>query len=108
MLALALCSVTSLVPVSRTGEEWNRFRGPSGAGLAPAAAHLPDALDPDKNLLWSTELPPGHSSPCLTEACAFVTGCKDGELRTVCVDRRDGKILWQRALKPAALERDEE
>jgi hypothetical protein len=54
-----------LATASRSGphETWTRFRGPDGAGRVAGAARLPDTLDPAKNLLWSAELPPGHSSP---------------------------------------------
>ncbi len=88
--------------------EWNRFRGPSGAGLAPAGVRLPAVLDPAKNLRWSAELPPGNSSPCLTETRVFVTGAREGELVTVCLDRADGKVLWSRGVKAPALEKTHE
>ena len=102
--AALLLSLTS----SAGAGEWNRFRGPEGAGLAPAGARLPDVLDPAKNLRWSAALPPGNSSPCLTETRAFVTGVQDGALATVCIDRADGKVLWTRTVKAAALERTHE
>jgi len=101
--ALALLSLGAADP----HETWNRFRGPDGAGYA-RDVRLPDALVPEKNLLWSAELPPGHSSPCLTDGRAFVTGLADGALSTLCVDRKDGKVLWKRSVKPTTLERTQE
>ncbi|HEX6884769.1 MAG TPA: PQQ-binding-like beta-propeller repeat protein [Planctomycetota bacterium] len=106
MLRLALALAPLVAPNS--GESWGRFRGPDGAGLAPDGARLPDALDPAKNLRWSAELPPGNSSPCLATTRAFVTGCTDAELVTVCLDRADGEILWERALPVATLEKTQE
>src|SRR5262245_27621167 len=103
---LALVPLLSL-PSSGPHETWNRFRGPDGAGLA-RDVHLPEALDPAKNQLWVAELPPGLSSPCLTDERAFVTGCKDGTLSTLCIARADGKILWTKSVKAAALERSQE
>lgn len=103
-VAFALASV----PARAQGHEWSRFRGPSGAGLAPAGARLPAALDPEKNLRWKSELPPGNSSPCLTAERVFVTGCREGELQTVCLDRADGSLLWTRVVKPSALEKTHE
>ena len=85
-----------------SGPEWSRFRGPDGAGHAPSGARLPGVLDPAKNLRWSTPLPSGHSSPCLTAERVFVTGCEEDELRTVCIARADGKLLWTRAIKAPA------
>jgi outer membrane protein assembly factor BamB len=35
------------------------------------------------------------SSPCIWEDRIFLTGFADGKLRTLCVRRRDGKVLWR-------------
>src|SRR5262245_2900817 len=108
---MALASLVALLlaaaPRSDPHETWSRFRGPDGAGRADGA-HLPDVLDPAKNLVWSADVPPGHSSPCLTDERTFVTGVADGALATVCVDRADGKLLWTRTVKAEALERTHE
>ncbi len=102
--------LATLLTLSRAsaGEEWNRFRGPNGAGLAPAEARLPETLDPEKNLLWSVAVPAGHSSPCLSGERAFLTGCSEKELETVCVDRRDGRVLWRASIAAESLERTHE
>src|SRR5262245_11858248 len=105
-LALALAAPFSPTP-SGPHETWSRFRGPNGAGLADGV-RLPDALDLEKNLAWSADLPPGHSSPCLTDERVFVTGCAEGVLATLCVDRKDGRVLWTRCVKPESLERFQE
>jgi outer membrane protein assembly factor BamB len=105
------CTLALLAPFtsspSGAHESWNRFRGPNGAGLA-SGVHLPEKLDLEKNLLWSADLPPGLSSPCLTDGRVFVTGCAGSELQTVCIDRTDGKVLWTRGVKAASLERSQE
>jgi outer membrane protein assembly factor BamB len=97
-----------LLPAALGHEQWGRFRGPAGAGVAPSGAKLPAVLDLEKNLAWSTELPAGHSSPCLTETRVFVTGVREKELVTLCLDRADGKVLWTRALAAETLERARE
>lgn len=104
LLSLALAALGAGTPSA----EWSRFRGPAGAGLAPAGARLPGVLDPEKNLRWVSELPPGNSSPCLTAERVFVTGCRADELLTVCLDRADGRVLWTRGVKAATLERTHE
>jgi outer membrane protein assembly factor BamB len=90
--------------------EWSRFRGPDGAGRATGA--LPAVLDLEKNLRWSAELPPGHSSPCLSATRVFVTGCvvagSSAELITVGIDRADGRVLWKSSVKVPALENVQE
>ncbi|HWQ32325.1 MAG TPA: PQQ-binding-like beta-propeller repeat protein [Blastocatellia bacterium] len=81
------------------GDEWTQFRGPNGTGVS-AAVNLPVEFGPDKNVVWKTALPPGHSSPVLTHDRIFVTAHtkekEDFKLLVFCLDRATGKILWQR------------
>jgi outer membrane protein assembly factor BamB len=80
-------------------EEWSRFRGPNGTGVS-SAKHLPVEFGPARNVIWKTELPPGHSSPVLTDRHVFLTAHsreKDTyRLLLICLDRRTGAIAWQR------------
>ncbi len=87
-------------PLTRSAaEDWLQFRGPNGSGVS-ATTGLPVEFGPKKNVLWKTELPPGHSSPVLTKNRIFVTAhTKDKEnhkLLVICLDRQTGRILWQR------------
>jgi len=59
---------------------------------------LPVEFGPTKNVVWKTLLPPGHSSPVLTNDRIFLTGYGEKELLVLCLDRGTGKILWQRKL----------
>lgn len=86
------------------GEEWSRFRGPDGAGVAADDAPLPEVLDLERNLLWKRELPPGLSSPCVSGDRVFVTGATEEELVTLCIDRASGEIAWRRSLPAAPIE----
>ncbi len=88
LLALLLATLLS-------GDEWTQFRGPNGTGVS-ATTGLPDTFGPTKNVIWKTELPPGHSSPVLTRDRLFVTAHKDNHLYVIALDRQNGKILWQR------------
>src|SRR6185369_12997876 len=88
LLALALASFVS-------GEEWSQFRGPNGTGVS-ATTGLPETFGPSKNVLWKTALPAGHSSPVLTNDRIFVTAHNNQQLLVICLDRKTGKILWQR------------
>jgi outer membrane protein assembly factor BamB len=76
-------------------DDWSRFRGPNGSGVAIARG-LPLEFGPDKNVIWKTELPPGHSSPILTETRIFLTAFEGENLLTICIERTTGKILWQK------------
>jgi outer membrane protein assembly factor BamB len=85
-----------LVASPATASEWSRFRGPNGTGVDTSGKALPLRFGPAENVLWKTELPPGHSSPILTENRVFLTAFQDEELLTYCLDRRTGEILWRR------------
>jgi outer membrane protein assembly factor BamB len=88
LLALLLSTFIS-------GEEWSQFRGPNGTGVSTTTG-LPDAFGPSKNVIWKTELPAGHSSPVLTDDRLFVTAHTTDKLLVISLDRKTGKILWQR------------
>ncbi|HWZ31176.1 MAG TPA: PQQ-binding-like beta-propeller repeat protein [Bryobacteraceae bacterium] len=75
--------------------DWPRFRGPNGSGINETSG-LPAEFGPDKNVLWRTPLPPGHSSPILVGDRIFVTAYDADKLLTFCLDRTTGKIEWRR------------
>ena len=88
LLALMLATYVS-------GEEWSQFRGPNGTGVS-ATTGLPDTFGPAKNVIWKTELPPGHSSPVLTSDRVYVTAHVNDQLFVISIDRQTGKIVWQK------------
>jgi outer membrane protein assembly factor BamB len=86
----------ALVPLTGVAsDEWSQFRGPNGSGVSETKG-LPTEFGPNKNVVWKTELPPGHSSPVLTRDRIFVTAHNNTKLLVICLDRQTGKILWQR------------
>jgi len=88
------CAPAAL-PCALTGEpEWGGFRGPNGSGVA-LGARLPDALDPEVNLLWRRELPAGYSSPVLTDDYVFLTAAEGDQLLLLCCDRETGEEEWR-------------
>jgi outer membrane protein assembly factor BamB len=80
-------------------DQWDRFRGPNGTGVS-ASTGLPAEFGPDTAVAWKTALPPGHSSPVLTSTRVFLTAPSAGKenytLSVFGLDRRSGKVLWQR------------
>lgn len=84
-------------------QDWSRFRGPNGSGVA-AAKDLPTDLS-EEGILWRTELPPGHSSPVLFGEHVFLTAIEDDRLFTLCLERERGEIVWR---KEVPRERKEE
>jgi outer membrane protein assembly factor BamB len=75
--------------------DWPRFRGPNGLGVGDES-NVPTEFSPDKNLVWKTSLPPGHSSPILVGDRIFMTAYDGEKLLTIALDRATGKILWRR------------
>jgi outer membrane protein assembly factor BamB len=91
--------------------QWPQFRGPNASGVA-AAHNLPVEFGPEKNAVWKTDLPPGHSSPVIARGRIFLTAVEgeskaevspnkvadsgEGKLWTICLDQGTGKVLWRR------------
>ena len=111
-MAVMLMALTS---TNLNADDWPRFRGPSGSGVASESTSIPTAWSPSANLAWKTELPgPGASSPIIVGGKAFVT-CysgygvvegNPGEIENlvrhlVCIDTQSGKKLWQKDIKAA-------
>jgi len=104
--------IASLALTRAVAEDWPQFRGPNGSGVS-ATTGLPEEFGPNKNVIWKTALPPGHSSPVLTKNRIFVTahsevnkkGKENYKLLVICLDRQTGKLLWQREVPRSRLGR---
>src|SRR6476619_6070720 len=80
-------------------ETWSRFRGANGAGIVPGDS-IVDFGD-KKNLLWKRPIPPGKSSPVLTESRIFLTAEEGENLVVLCLDRKSGNTVWERSVRRA-------
>ncbi|HYI96465.1 MAG TPA: PQQ-binding-like beta-propeller repeat protein [Bryobacteraceae bacterium] len=76
-------------------DDWPMFRGHNASGVSPAK-NLPVEFGPQKNVVWKTILPPGHSSPVLSANRIFLTAVDGEKLLVFCLERETGKILWRR------------
>src|SRR6266478_1191878 len=92
-------SIASLSLSTVVAEDWSQFRGPNGTGVSITTG-LPTEFGPEKNVVWKTPLPPGHSSPVLTRNRIFITAHsnekENHKLFVICLDRQSGKPVWQR------------
>jgi outer membrane protein assembly factor BamB len=82
--------------------DWPQWRGPALNGSSPET-HLPATLDPEKNLAWSVELPgPSAGTPILYGDKIYLSALerKTRNLLALCLDPKDGKVLWQREVAP--------
>jgi outer membrane protein assembly factor BamB len=99
---------------------WPQFRGPSGSGVGTGTPPSEWNVESGKNILWKTAIPGlGHSSPVIWGDRIFLTSAVpatgeaqlkvglygditpvkgEGEqsFRVYCLDRKSGKILWER------------
>ena len=92
LLLLAFCLGAA---GSAFAADWPRFRGPNGLGVTETSG-LPTQFGPDQNVVWKTAVPPGHSSPVLSNDGVFLTGVADGKLYTLYLSRATGEELWRR------------
>lgn len=94
--ALSLACLLSSPPVSAAEGDWPHWRGPTGDGHCTETT-IPTRWDA-KSVVWRTELPgQGQSSPVISGDRIFLTtALESGRQRVVlCVDRRNGSILWK-------------
>ena len=94
--AVSLASVGSLAHA----ENWPAWRGPRGDGSS-AETDPPVRWNAKENIAWKTEIPgEGHASPIVWNDRVFtVTAVLEQKDRVlVCLDRKSGKVLWQRTV----------
>jgi outer membrane protein assembly factor BamB len=90
--ALPLLFCLSLLPKLR-GEDWTRFRGPNGSGVA-AVKNLPATFD-ETTTAWKREIGRGWSSPVVWKGKIYVTAETGAGKRAVeCLNAADGKVDW--------------
>lgn len=96
LASIALASI--MFPAA--AQEWTRFRGPNGTGIASAPGVPAQFTEKDYN--WNITLPGGgHSCPVIWKDRIFVT-CSDNDSATrivLCLNAADGGIIWKREFK---------
>ncbi|MEO1529937.1 MAG: PQQ-binding-like beta-propeller repeat protein [Planctomycetota bacterium] len=96
----SFAAVTLLfVQTNLFAQEWGRFRGNDGQGIADCTA--PVKWTETKGVAWAFDLPgAGSSSPIIVGDRIFVTYYKgergaDAERGIVCVSTKSGELLWK-------------
>ena len=105
----ALLTIGLLAAVSVRAENWPCWRGPRGDGTS-VEKQVPVRWDgaAGENIVWKTPLPGrGHSSPIVWGDQLFLVSCvEENQARVLLsVDRNSGRILWQRPVINAPLEK---
>src|SRR5438105_3823883 len=113
MFAWRICLMTSMSLLLTTllclspAENWPGWRGPRGDGTSLETG-IPLHWGKTQNIAWKTPIPgKGHSSPIVWGERIFLTTCLEPEQKRLllCLNRSDGKIVWQREVLSATLER---
>lgn len=95
-------------------EDWLRFRGPQGTGVAVENSAPPTEFDDQQNVVWKIDLPgAGASAPIIVGDKIFLTAYSgygqtrddvgdmdDLKRHVVCYSKSDGKKLWQKDYTP--------
>src|SRR5688572_10193041 len=97
-LSLRVLFVLALAASSLDAANWPAWRGPTGLGLCEEKG-LPVKWSKTEHVKWRVPLPErGNSTPIVWGNRIFVTQ-PAGERRTlICMDRADGKLLWQQGV----------
>ena len=88
-------------------EPWPSWRGPRGDGTS-AETGVPVRWGAEQNVLWKVPIVgKGHSSPAIWGGRIFVTTCNERSKKRLllCLDADSGKLLWERTVLTAPLER---
>jgi outer membrane protein assembly factor BamB len=97
IFVLAGLAATVCTAENAAAENWDRFRGPNGAGQSDAAGIPSEWTETDYR--WKKPLPGvGHSSPVVWEKRLFVTSGdpSTGEQILLSFDAETGEPLWEK------------
>ncbi len=96
----ALLLAAATIPAG--AENWGNWRGPSYNGSSPETG-LPESWSAESGVKWRLALPgPSGATPVIWEDSIFVSTADAGRnLLLLCVDRKDGKVRWQKQVVEA-------
>ena len=101
-----MLAFTFIIGFTLHAENWTMWRGASGNGIC-LEKNLPERWSTTENIAWKIALPDrGNSTPVIWGDRIFLTQpLEQGTRRMLlCLDRRDGRVLWQRGVKYLAKE----
>ena len=84
-------------------EDWSNWRGPNYNGSTSDTFSYPENFSINNGLKWSFDLPGASAStPVVNDDLVFLStvstksSTKDGELLAICLDRKSGKLIWEK------------
>jgi len=103
---MRLILLLSLFASTLLAENWPGWRGPRSDGTS-LEKNIPTKWSADKNIAWKVAIPgKGHASPTIWDDRIFLVTCLTDQKERVlmCLNRRNGKMLWQRTVLKGPLE----
>ena len=92
--SIALSAFLALLSSALAGN-WPAWRGPTADGVTPET-DLPLHFSATEGVKWKIELPErGNSTPIVWGQKIFLTQAVGTKRTVMCMDRKDGKTLWQ-------------
>ncbi len=87
--------------ITASAHNWPAWRGPEGNGQCKEK-DLPIKWSDTENVRWKVKLPErGNSTPIIWRDRIFLTQAleKEHQRAVMCFDRKDGKLLWHKAIE---------
>lgn len=104
---LRMLVLLATLTVATHAGDWPQWRGPRGDGRSAETA-FPMRWSKTENVAWRAPLPgTGHASPVVSGGKVFTVAAnaETQERLLLCLDRTNGKLLWQQAVLKAPMER---
>jgi len=105
MLSRTLFLILSLA-CTVCAEDWPQWRGPRLDGRSNESG-FPTQWSRSNGIAWRTEIPGGHASVIVQGAKLFTVAAnpETHERLLICLDRSNGKVLWQQVVVKSPMER---
>jgi outer membrane protein assembly factor BamB len=95
--SLLACLCVALPVSFARADNWPRFRGANGTGVAKDTG-VPVQFDA-KSVLWKVALPGrGNASPVVWDSRVFMHCASNTERMLLCLDATNGQTLWKRSM----------
>ncbi|MCD6304531.1 MAG: PQQ-binding-like beta-propeller repeat protein [Planctomycetes bacterium] len=101
MVALSACCAAAYGSEPAAQQQWSRFRGPNGSGIAPQcpAGAFPSRWT-ERDYKWKVQLPGGgYGSPSVWKDRIYLLCCDEKRATriVVCLAAADGRTIWSRS-----------
>ena len=95
LLVRSLVVVFALLALAVQAANWPGWRGADGLGVC-TERNVPEQWSANENVRWKTPLPEaGNSTPIVWGDRIFLTQPVGKQRTLMCLDRANGKVLWQ-------------